>query len=136
MRDRRHGAPWAGLCGAWALALITAGVPADGAQAQGAPPGTSQSSRAPDYPTVAVADYVLACMAANGEGRDTLERCACSIDVIGTLLPFDAYEEAETFLSLGLVTGERGVLFRTSEASKEAVDRLRRAQIEAELRCF
>ena len=106
---------------------------AAGAEAQ---PASPAPSRAADYPTVAVADYVLACMAANGEGRDTLERCACSIDVIGTLLPYDAYEEAETFRSLGLITGERGAMFRTSEASKEAVDRLRQAQIEAELRCF
>ena len=89
-----------------------------------------------DYPTVAVADYVVGCMGANGEGRDMLERCACSIDVIRTLIPYEAYEEAETYLSLGLIAGERGALFRTSEGSKAAVDRLRRAQIEAELRCF
>ena len=127
MRNRGRKAT---LVGAF-VALMAAG-----AEAQPALPGTPVTTRASDYPTVAVADYVLACMKANGEGRDTLERCACSIDVIGTLLPYDAYEEAETFLSLGLVTGERGVIFRTSEASKEAVDRLRRAQIEAELRCF
>ena len=65
-----------------------------------------------------------------------LDRCACSIDVIGALLPYEAYEEAEAYLSLGQVVGERGVLFRTSEGAKAAVDRLRRAQIEAELRCF
>ena len=92
--------------------------------------------RAADYPTVAVADYVMGCVKANGEDRATLERCACSIDVITTLLPYDAYEEAEAFLALGQVTGERGVIFRTSEQSKDARDRLRRAQIEAELRCF
>lgn len=89
-----------------------------------------------DYPTVAVADYVLGCVKANGETRQVLERCACSIDVISTLLPYDRYEEAEAFLSLAQVTGERGVLFRTSEQSKEAIEALRRAQIEADLRCF
>ena len=134
MRDRRGGALGT-TARAGALAAAMAAL-AGGAGAQPASPGTPATSRAADYPTVAVADYVMGCMAANGEGRDTLERCACSIDVIGTLLPYEAYEEAETFLSLGLVTGERGVLFRTSEASKEAVDRLREAQIEAELRCF
>ena len=89
-----------------------------------------------DYPTTAKADYVLGCMKANAETRELLERCSCSIDVIATLLPYDAYEEAEAFLSLGQVTGERGVIFRTSEQAKDAVEALRRAQVEAELRCF
>lgn len=94
------------------------------------------TGRSEDYPTVAIADYVLGCMAAGGGDRADLERCACSIDVIGSLLPYRDYEVAETYLALGLVAGERGALFRTSEDSKAAVDRLRRAQIEAELLCF
>lgn len=98
--------------------------------------GGQKAAGGGDYPTVAVADYVVGCMGANGRGRETLERCSCSIDVIATLIPYEAYEAAETYLSLGLVAGERGALFRTSEGSKEAVDRLRRAQVEAELRCF
>ncbi|WP_051402217.1 hypothetical protein, partial [Lutibaculum baratangense] len=88
-----------------------------------------------DYPTATIADYVLGCMAANGQTRQALERCSCSIDVIATLLPYDRYEEAEAFMSLGQITGERGVLFRTSEQSHGAIDALRHAQIEAELRC-
>ena len=89
-----------------------------------------------DYPTTVIADYVFGCMKANGETRQALEQCSCSVDVISTLLPYNRYEEAEAFLSLGQITGERGVLFRTSEQAKEAIDALRRAQVEAELRCF
>lgn len=89
-----------------------------------------------DYPTSAVADYVLGCMKANGETREVLERCSCSIDVLATLLPYERYVQAETFLSLGQVTGERGVLFRENEGAKAAIGDLRNAQIEAELRCF
>ena len=126
MDHRRRGARAPAL----AAALVAAG--AAGAWAQTAPEGPP----AADYPTAAVADYVLGCVEANGGARDALERCACSIDVIGTLLPYEGYEEAETFLSLGQVVGERGAMFRTSEQSRAAVDRLRRAQIEAELRCF
>ncbi len=92
--------------------------------------------RGADYPTVAIADYVLGCMKANEETRTVLEQCSCSIDVISTLLPYPRYEEAETFLSLGQISGERGVIFRTSEQAKSAVEALRRAQVEAELRCF
>lgn len=94
------------------------------------------AAAAPDYPTADVADYVFGCMKAGGETRETLERCACSIDVVSSLVPYEDYEEASTFLSMGQVAGERGVLFRTSEQAHAAIDKLRRAQAEAEVRCF
>lgn len=122
-----------------AQGLLAAGL-ALGAALGGALGSASGAAAQPaaggDYPTVAVADYVLGCLETNGTTREALGRCACSIDVIATLLPYERYEEAEAFLSLGQVTGERGVLFRTSEASHAAIDDLRRAQVEAELRCF
>lgn len=89
-----------------------------------------------DFPTYARADYVYGCMKANGETQDALQRCSCSIDVIGTIIDYRRYEEASTFLSLGLQTGEKGVVFRTSAQSKAAIGDLRRAQAEAEMRCF
>ena len=89
-----------------------------------------------DYPTAAIADYVYGCLKANGETRDMLERCSCSIDVVASLLPFERYEEASTFLSMGQVTGEWGVLFRETKEAQAAIGVLRRAQAEAEIRCF
>ncbi|MFO1089575.1 MAG: hypothetical protein U1E46_08330 [Hyphomicrobiales bacterium] len=89
-----------------------------------------------DYPTDARADYVFACMKANGETRDALERCSCSIDVIASLLPYDKYVEAETFLSLGQVPGERGAFFKHSSTADAVTSTVRRAQAEAEIRCF
>ncbi|WP_349262516.1 hypothetical protein [Geminicoccus sp.] len=89
-----------------------------------------------DYPTATRVDYVLACMKANGDTRDALERCSCSIDVIATLLPHEQYIAAETVMSLAQVPGERGAQFRSTEQSQSAIDRLRRAQAEAEVRCF
>ncbi|HEX2258082.1 MAG TPA: hypothetical protein VHG92_15540 [Afifellaceae bacterium] len=89
-----------------------------------------------DYPTATIADYVYGCMKANGETRLALEKCSCSIDVIASLIPYERYSEAEAYLSLRFVTGERGVIFRTAEPARAAVDRLRRAQAEAEVRCF
>lgn len=88
------------------------------------------------YPTVAVADYVYGCMKANGETRAALESCSCSIDVIASIVPYERYETAETFRSMGFVTGERGALFRESAAAKSAETELRRAQAEADVRCF
>jgi hypothetical protein len=42
-----------------------------------------------DYPTEARADYVFACMAANGQTREMLSRCSCSVDIIAIILPYD-----------------------------------------------
>lgn len=94
------------------------------------------ASAAQTYPTVAVVDYVYGCMKANGETRVALEKCSCSIDVVSSIVPYDRYEAAETFKSLGLLTGEKGVLFRQSAPAKSAIVELRRAQAEADVRCF
>ncbi|CAD7051556.1 hypothetical protein RHAB21_04322 [Pseudorhizobium halotolerans] len=94
------------------------------------------ASAAQDYPTIAVADYVYGCMKANGNSRQALESCSCSIDVISSIIAYTRYEEAETFRSLGLITGERGVLFRQSAPARSATADLRRAQAEADVRCF
>lgn len=89
-----------------------------------------------DYPTTARADYVFACMATNGQSRKVLEQCACSIDTIANILPYETYVEAETVLSLQLVGGERMSIFRTAQKAKLLVAELRRAQAEAEIICF
>ncbi len=89
-----------------------------------------------DYPTVARADYVFGCMKANGDTRQALERCSCSIDVIASILPYERYVTAETVLSMAQVQGTLGSQFRSTEYAKVAVDELRRAQAEADVRCF
>ena len=89
-----------------------------------------------DYPTVARADYVFACIKANGETRRALEQCSCSIDVIASVIPYDRYVTAETVLSMSQVVGNLGTQFRSTEQAKTAVNDLRRAQAEAEVRCF
>ena len=89
-----------------------------------------------DYPTAARADYVFGCMAVNGQGRDVLQKCACSIDVIASILPYDAYVEAETVLSMRQTGGERMSIFRTAAMANAIVADLRRAQAEAEILCF
>ncbi len=89
-----------------------------------------------DYPTEARADYVFGCMATNGQDRNTLRKCSCSIDVIASILPYEKYVEAETVLSLQLVGGERMSIFRTAAMAKTLVATLRRAQAEADILCF
>ncbi len=88
-----------------------------------------------DYPTVARADYVFACMQVNGQSREVLDKCSCSIDQIAALLPWAEYEEAETIMSLVLRGGE-SVAAMQFAALQEKIKNLKRAQVEAELRCF
>src|ERR1044072_2713296 len=89
-----------------------------------------------DYPTSARLEYVFGCLKANGETRQAIEQCSCSIDVIASLLPYERYVTAETVLSMSQVRGNLGGQFRTSEQAASALNELRRAQAEAEVRCF
>lgn len=89
-----------------------------------------------DYPTEARADYVFACMAANGQTQEALRRCSCSIDAIAAILPYDRYVEAETVLRMRQVPGERSAIFRGTAPTTAVVADLRRAQAEAEISCF
>jgi len=89
-----------------------------------------------DYPTVAIADYVFGCMATNGQTREALERCSCSVDVVASILSYDQFVEAETVARMRQVSGEKGSLFRSGAEPREALARLKRAQAEAEIRCF
>lgn len=100
--------------------------------------GLTGTSLAHDYPTEAIGDYLFACMASNGQTQDALKKCSCSIDVISSILPHEDYAEAETILSMRQVRGggEKMTLFRETKLAKEAVDKVRQAQVEAEIRCF
>jgi len=89
-----------------------------------------------DYPTEARADYVFACMKTNGDTRQALEKCSCSIDVIASILPYNRYVAAETILSLAQVPGRFGTMFQSPEQTRAAINDLRRAQAEGEVRCF
>jgi hypothetical protein len=90
-----------------------------------------------DYPTAARADYVIACMAANGNSREALLKCSCAIDTIAGLMPYSHYEQADTALGLqaGGGVGGRVGLFRDPPQIKAVIEELRRAQAEANLQC-
>jgi hypothetical protein len=90
-----------------------------------------------DYPTSTRADYVIGCVAANGNTREALFKCSCAIDTIASLMPYSHYEQAETALSLqaGGGVGGRVGLFRDPPEIKAVIEELRRAQAEANLQC-
>ena len=89
------------------------------------------------YPTEARAEYVFACMAANGGTRDALQHCACAIDVIASLVPYDRYVQAETVLRMRQAPpgGDLVQQFR-SAISNDMLRVLEEAEAEAEVRCF
>lgn len=89
-----------------------------------------------DYPTEARVDYVLACMAVNGQGRDVMSHCACSIDTIASIIPYDRYEQAQTILSMRQGVGQNAMVFKSVKSFDDIVATVRRAQAEADVLCF
>src|ERR1700733_14669279 len=95
-----------------------------------------RAAEAGDYPTAARAEFVFACMATNGNNQAALQHCACAIDVIASVLPYDNYERAETVLRMRRSAGGYlGQEFR-SALTNTIVRDLDEAQAEAEVRCF
>ncbi|MDY0885805.1 hypothetical protein ACFPL7_04470 [Dongia soli] len=93
-------------------------------------------AEANDYPTPVVADYVIGCMASNGNNQEMMQRCSCSIDAISSIVPYDTYEKADTIIRMRMVPGDNTAMFRDMPMLKAVVDQLRLAQIEADFRCF
>jgi hypothetical protein len=98
--------------------------------------GFALQASANDYPTETRVDYVIGCMAANGQDYLTMQKCSCSIDTIAELMPYKEYEAVETILRTRELRGEIGVLFRTESRLEDQVQKFRMAQVEADLRCF
>lgn len=89
-----------------------------------------------DYPTSARVDYVFGCMAANGQTREAMARCSCSVDTLASILPYDHYVAAETILSMRQGVGQAANIFRNTPQYEDTIAELRRAQAEAEITCF
>jgi len=97
---------------------------------------TEQECKTHDFPTSAIADYVLGCMAANGNKFETLHQCSCSIDFISERMSYEDYEKANTVMQAQRDRGQRGVFYRDSSWAKQKVDALTKIQAESTLRCF
>ncbi|MBX2885468.1 MAG: hypothetical protein KTR32_36275 [Granulosicoccus sp.] len=89
-----------------------------------------------DFPTPVIADYVLGCMAANGNDYDSLHKCSCSIDFISSRISYEEYEKAQTVMQVKLDRGQRGLFYRESSWAKTTIELLEKVQAESTLRCF
>ncbi|WP_072392458.1 hypothetical protein [Hyphomicrobium sp. CS1GBMeth3] len=114
------------------LAVAVAGAAAFGEEC---PDTKTQPQLINDYPTNVRGDYIYGCMMVNGQTRDVLDKCACSIDVIASVLPYKEYEEAETIMAVRQRGGE-SVAYMYAPPMLEKVKNLKRAQVEGEVRCF
>ena len=85
-------------------------------------PLVAHSGRAADnegYTTAVRAEYVFACMTANGGTQEALQRCSCAIDVIASVLPYTKYEQAETVLRMRRSAGGYlGAEFRSATTNE------------------
>jgi hypothetical protein len=88
-----------------------------------------------DFPTITRADYVFACMQVNGQSREALEKCSCSVDVIASLIPHDEYEAVETIMMVFKRGGKAQQQMSNGDLQRR-IKEMRRAQVEGELRCF
>ncbi|MCC7252403.1 hypothetical protein, partial [Hyphomicrobium sp.] len=111
------------------LAVVAAGAAAFGEECA---EKITSPSLVNDYPTNVRGDYIYGCMLVNGQTRDVLDKCACSIDVIASVLPYKEYEEAETIMSVRQRGGE-SVAYMYAPAMLEKVKNLKRAQVEGEI---
>ena len=105
---------------------LTAALAAPGARAQAVN----------DFPTNARAEYVFACMATNGENREMLDRCSCSIDQIATVLPYDDYVTLDTYQRGQNAAGERPEVLREGSIARESRSQLASIKAKAADSCL
>jgi len=100
-------------------------------------PATAASDSDPyDYPTQARVDYVLGCMASNGQSQIVMRKCSCSIDYIAQRLRYDDYVAVETVKRMRKQSGERTSIFRDSKFANDLMKKFRRLQVKADMACF
>ncbi|WP_316369468.1 hypothetical protein [Candidatus Thiodiazotropha sp. CDECU1] len=97
----------------------------------------NDASISSDYPTSARVDYVIGCMASNGQSHEMMQKCSCSIDLIAKAIPYEEYVHISTLLSLQQMTAAgRNAVYKSSTWSQKAVARLRDVQADSTLQCF
>lgn len=89
-----------------------------------------------EYPTAARVEYVLGCMAVNGQTPEILRKCSCSIDFIASVIPYEKYVQIETILRMRQLHSERTAIFHGSMWANAMIDELKSVEAESTLECF
>jgi hypothetical protein len=113
------------------LALVLMG--AGSLCAADTPPAAGCPGR--DYPTSARVEYVQDCMQKNGGQIANLYKCSCAIDWIAKQVSYDDFVEWATFANNASMAGERGGVFRDTDAAREEAKHYRDLESEAFASC-
>jgi hypothetical protein len=98
---------------------------------------TNHTKKINDYPTTARVDYVIGCMASNGQTHEVMQKCSCSIDHIAKAIPYEEYVRISTLISLQqMTTAGRNAVYKHSTWSQKAIAKLRDIQADSTLSCF
>ena len=89
-----------------------------------------------EYPTAARVEYVLGCLAVNGQTPEMLRKCSCSIDFIASVISYEKYVQMETILRMRQLRNERSTPFRQSKWANSMIDELKSVEAESTLVCF
>jgi hypothetical protein len=87
------------------------------------------------YPTSARVEYVQDCMQKNGGEIANLYKCSCAIDWIAKQVSYDDFVEWATFAHNASMAGERGGVFRDTDAAREEAKHYRDLESEAFAGC-
>ena len=97
---------------------------------------TGMKTNSSDFPTLARAEFVFACMSSNASNRDFMAKCSCAIDEIAKRMTYKEYAQAEAIARLQYGASPREEAYKSVGLSKERMDKLYRAQAASELECF
>lgn len=119
-------------CSALSICLLTA------CSSTGSKPAATEKIQLNDFPTQARVEFVLQCMQRHRGEKNyaTLYSCACTLDKLASLMPYDTFTQAQTFQYMKKTPGEKGAIFRDSPQSKPLREQLKTAQATAESACF
>ena len=91
-----------------------------------------------DFPTIDRVRFVQECMALrNSIKYETLYACSCTLDKIAAQINYDEFVEADSYMRMRNMRGERGGLFRDSDDHARTVrKRFHDVKAQAEAGCF
>lgn len=90
-----------------------------------------------DFPTVDRALFIQECMALeNSHKYETLYACACKLDKIAAEMSYKEFVEADSYMRMRNMRGERGGLFRGGKRARTIRKHFSEVKTRAEVACF
>ena len=78
----------------------------------------------------------MACVEANGQNAEALQKCSCAINAIESQLSYQEYSDAGLVFAMRQGGGAGAALYRDAIPMREIADRFTRAQTRANRQCF